>query len=247
MSYLESAALVVFPKLSFESVELVRPNVNVGLSIEFKEAMDLNYLVQSSYSISDLQSLRKLTHEFGFLRLKNAFVATGCYNAKISGDRMGGILDPFHRDDFVNNGSHDNMLSMLSKKVTYGRELPTYYALQDDVKKAINTLLQKSSSISDNARLVLQTMLEDNYNFAVTTNDHKIRECLQKEYPDFVQEVFNLIPNENTYSHKWNSGENFVLIHSNKRDRQLLHARPSSDNQQPNIVKLHFLGNEFSL
>lgn len=106
-----------------------------------------------------------------------------------------------------------------------GRPEPTFYATEDDVRKAIRKLSR--AGLSPAVVAALDTMSGDNYRFRLfDKSEQPAREVVQKYFPEFTQAVFDLIPEGRKFKKNWEAGVDDIAVHSN-RSGIFLHARPT--------------------
>ncbi len=212
------------------------PSVSaVGLRAQFKREVNLadGMRIHQSEGVARFrfrhEALCDLADEFGVLSLTNVFLGSAA-NLDLSGSNSYvtvGTQDPFHFDPL-------DGVTMLQKPKAVTRDIPTYYALAGEVRKAIGQL--DRTGLSKKICAALDLMQEDDYMFSVDGAELKIRGAVQFDMPEFSRLVFDLVAEEFKFARDWTSGMGEAVIHSNRPDF-IVHGRPASNSDLNNMLK----------
>jgi len=193
----------IFP--SATGVGIILPEIGKGLHIHFNGVA--NFFDELKISKESLtfysRKLPSLLKAFGIINLMNCFIPEFSNKGGLSSgrDNLGRTLqDPFHRDwletrpDFL-TVIHRQMLK--DKLFDEGRDTPTFYAREKDVRIAISQLSRQG--LTPSVQSALSAMEDPDYRFRLyDEGEMPARQLIQFEYPSFVENVYALIPD----SHK---------------------------------------------
>lgn len=224
----------IFP--SATGVGIILPEIHRGLAVHFNKRADFfsELKIDSPSAIIIKESLFDLVCQFGFVVLKNCVVAgvpdvsaSQLSRGKDSDGRF--IQDPFHYDvpppDCKRPLPKGDYVSAIFKTAPDERFEKTFYALETDVKAAIEKL--DKNDLSDEVIEALEAMVRPDYHFRLYhPNENWARQIIKLQYPEFVEDVFKLIPNARKYSQGWLKDVWEVFIHANTFG-DALHARPT--------------------
>ena len=212
---------------------LILPEVGQGLMIVFNRQTDicdeLAMKEPSSHIVHD--AFFDLVKKFGFVVLKNCTThrlphdESSKLSRGVDGD--GNFLqDPYHYDVPPANIQmrRPAYMSGIYKTSREAREMDTLCALEADVKLAIPQL--DTSELSLEVIDALEHMAEPNYHFRLFDPEETLaREVVKLQYPDFVEDVFALIPEGRKYRQTWLKDKWDILVLANVHS-DWLHARP---------------------
>jgi hypothetical protein len=229
----------IFP--SANAVGIILPEVGRGLHIGFNHLVDFGKELKIAVPSAKVrhEPLFELVKAFGFVVLKNCSAQTipdeGASSLSHGQDSDGKFIqDPYHYDvfqpkqdqeDHVEPADNHLYMSGIYKKSAEAREEDTFYAIETDVKEAIAKL--DMDDLPDDVRDALAQMMRGDYHFRLYHPDeHEARNIVKKQYPGFVDDVFNLIPERRKYRQTWLKGQWDILLLSNVFGDGL-HARPT--------------------
>ena len=130
----------------------------------------------------------------------------------------------FHRDSFDLGEKEDAPSTFLFNPVNVDREAPTYYALVDSVKEAVDKLSHKPSYSSAQSQVGLKELSK--YGYTDMDVDHQIVHTVNATLGHkFTQAVFDKIPDQDKISIQWKKDKNIVIMHANLSN--VTHARPA--------------------
>ncbi len=224
----------IFP--SATGVGIVLPEIGRGLSIGFNRLANFSDELNIVNPTSKIRhaALFELTRKFGFVVLKNCTAslipdddASELSCGKDSDGRF--IQDPFHYDVAPEGHGLDlppeDYMSGIYKISPDAREEDTLWALEVDVKEAIGKLDIYDLSIE--VQGALAKMVRPDYHFRLFhEREHPVRTIVKQQYPEFVDDVFRLIPDGRKYRQHWLKDKWDILIHANTYG-DALHARPT--------------------
>ena len=217
----------IFPGAT--GVGVILPEIKRGLVVQFNRRADLFEELKIETPTKNVisQSLFDLVRGFGFVILKNC-TALGVKDndfAKLSGGRNKEerfIQDPFHYDYFP---QRKNFVAGICQLTDEGREEDTLYARECDVKDAIRKL--SKDGLSDDVVQALDAMAKEDYHFRLyNVFERPARQQIRDYYPEFVEDVFALIPEGRKFRKKWLTGEWDIAMDANIFG-DVLHARPT--------------------
>jgi len=207
-------------------VQFLMPSVGMGLSITFNNEVDLfaTLGIQKVNNVRSHTGFYDLVAKYGVAVLNNCKISNGDHIALSKGINtlQTSAQDPFHRDSF----DRPDFITLIRDDKRQGRDEPTYYALEDDVMVVIRKILEldKTPWLIKSA---LKPLISNDYQFKTDAvsgvSSDRIR--LQRDYPHFVSDVFNFIPEGKKCCVDWPSGIARVAAHANVG--QILHARPA--------------------
>lgn len=222
----------IFPSATGAGIML--PHIRQGLMIEFNQRAE----ICSELGIGDPSSfishrpLFDLTRIFGFVVLRNCSakrVPVG--NASKLSNGLDGdskfIQDPFHYDVPPNEFilSERDYMSGIYKTSPEARDTDTLMAREADVKDAISKL--NVSTLPLIVMEALDAMVAPDYHFRLFhPAENEARQIVKLQYPEFVEDVFALIPQNFKYRQKWLKDQWDILLMSNVFG-DWLHARPT--------------------
>ena len=224
----------IFPNAN--AVGMILPEMGKGLMIAFNTRADLCHelSIDNPSLIVRHEDLFRLTKNFGFVVLKNCSAArlpdndaSTLSHGKDSDGKF--IQDPFHYD--VAPSDHPlqilkgGYMTGIYKSTAEARQEDTVYATEADVKEAIAKLYQ--DHLNDEVRKALGDMMKPDYHFRLYHPDEtSARHVIRQQYPEFVDDVFHLIPKERKYRQRWLKDQWDIFIFSNVFG-DCLHARPT--------------------
>ena len=143
--------------------------------------------------------------------------------------------DPFHYDYEGEKASDQLKSTFLFNPQNITRQAPTYFALPEQVKLAVNGM--EPLSVSDTVRNALLEMGNEDYGFSLRPRERPYREAIITGFPEFTDEVFAQIDPDAKYAHQWTQNDCSVTMHINDGTK-LLHARGSSETDQTNDIAI---------
>ncbi|PCJ99775.1 MAG: hypothetical protein COA45_02860 [Zetaproteobacteria bacterium] len=130
----------------------------------------------------------------------------------------------FHRDFFGFGEKEDAPSSFLFNPLNVDRKAPTYYALVESVKEAVDKLSQKPPYSSEKSQVGLKEL--SSYGYTDRDSDHQVMQFINVTLGhEFTQAVFDEMPDKDKISIQWKQDENIVVMQSNLLD--VAHARPA--------------------
>ena len=224
----------IFP--SATGVGIMLPEIGRGIAIGFNRLANFTGELNIASPTSKIRhtALFDLVRTFGFVVLKNCTAqtipdddASILSRGKDSDGKF--IQDPFHYDlapsnHFLNLPPEEYM-SGIYKISPDAREEDSLWALEIDVKDAIRKLDADDWPIEVQDELM--DMAKPDYHFRLFhPREHMARTIVKHQYPEFVDDVFRLIPDGRKYRQHWLKDKWDILIHANTYG-DALHARPT--------------------
>lgn len=224
----------IFP--SATGVGIALPEIGRGLVVGFNRLAIFGDELKIAGASSQVTHapLFELTRTFGFVVLKNCRArdipdkeASKLSHGKDSDGKF--IQDPFHYDIVPPENNlglpPDDYMSAIYKNSPEAREEDTLYALEGDVKEAIRKL--DKDDLPDEVVDALSEMERPDYHFRLYhPQEQGARQIVRAQYPDFVEDVYRLIPDGRKYRQAWLKDQWDIFIHANTY-RDGLHARPT--------------------
>lgn len=224
----------VFPSAMAAGIAL--PEIGQGLVIVFNQLADFcdELKLPATSAKMKHEALFNLTKAFGFIVLKNCTaqrLPDEDASKLSSGKDFDGkfIQDPYHYD--VTPPERDlalpaeGYMSGIYKKTAAAREADTFFALEADVKLAIPQL--DRYDLGDDVSDALGEMAKPDYHFRLYNPiEGRARQIIRKQYPEFVDDVFALIPEGRKYRQSWLQDQWDILLCANVFSGWV-HARPT--------------------
>jgi hypothetical protein len=178
------------------------------------------------YTSLSAPDIYRVVQDHGIIVIDNAFV-TAPPNLRLSGvfdcaTCLPIKQDPFHRDALA---SGNDFCVILSKPLLNKRHAPTLYALETDVRQAIDQL--DIEGLLPNVASAVQEMRDPQYSFTLSS-ENRAQFRLAGIWPEFTTEIAKRIPPERLYTQNWRAGAEgtSVVMHAVRPDCPILHARP---------------------
>lgn len=213
---------------------LILPEVGQGLMIVFNKRADLCAELAIDHPSSHIinEALFELTEAFGFVVLKNCSAQTIPHDpqSKLSQGKNSDsnfLQDPYHYDVPPDNLTlrRREYMTGIYKVSPAAREMDTICVLEADVKEAIPKL--DTQDLSFDVIDALDDMARPDYHFRLYHKDETIaRDVIRYQYPQFVEDVYALIPEGRKYRQKWLQDQWDILVMANVHSNWL-HARPT--------------------
>ena len=224
----------IFP--SAMAAGILLPDIQTGLVIHFNRRADLCSELNLTTPTAKIShaGMFDLVKQFGLVVLRNC-AALSVPDEELSRLSKGAdydgnfIQDPYHYDmappQNQLNLPDPLYMSGICKKSSEARESDTVCAREADVKKAILKL--DKSDLPIEVVDALDEMATPDYHFRLFhAAEDGARQIIKRQYPDFVEDVFALIPEGRKYRQAWLKDTWDMLLIANVHG-DWLHARPT--------------------
>jgi hypothetical protein len=186
-----------------------------------------------------------LTQECGMVVVDNAYVMNMSANLTLSGSSInGGNLgeqDPPHWDSGRQNELAGSVTMLYKPSLSTRRSNPTLYAKAADFREVLKNFdidsLGLQGSLKDLAGQIFKRMSNPGYSFSLKIEERAERNFLQRALPQITASLAALIPQSRLYAHEWKAGEVKLVMHINRAESGLLHARAAGNAKEIDPVQ----------